>query len=29
MHRWFEARVAAGQWPPVSQEGQLFLSIDN
>ena len=26
MHRWFEARVEAGQWPPVPPQGQLPLA---
>ena len=25
MHRWFEARVEVGQWPPVPSQGQLPL----
>lgn len=28
MHRWFEARVAAGQWPPTAPQGQLALDED-
>ena len=26
MHRWFEARVEAGQWPPIPPQGQLPLA---
>ena len=28
MHRWYEARVAAGTWPPVPQQVQLPLDDD-
>lgn len=28
MHRWYEARVAAGQWPPMPHQGQLSLEDD-
>ncbi|MBQ0959128.1 AAA family ATPase [Ideonella sp. 4Y11] len=28
MHRWFQARVAAGQWPPESPQGLLALDGD-
>lgn len=28
MHRWYEARVAAAQWPPASPKGHLALDED-
>ena len=28
MHRWFQSRVAAGQWPPSSAQGSLALDDD-
>ncbi len=28
MHRWFEARMAAAQWPPASPQGRLALDED-
>jgi len=28
MHRWFEARLAAAQWPPASPQGMLALDED-
>lgn len=28
MHRWYEARVVAGRWPPVPHQGQLPLEDD-
>jgi hypothetical protein len=28
MHRWFDKRMAAGQWPPVPPQGRLPWSDD-
>jgi hypothetical protein len=28
MHRWFEARMAAGNWPPLSPQGNLLTDTE-